>query len=366
MKGGERPEDAYEEGNVGGHVSEKTLMSNTKKHRSWKALTLFGGASVMLGTIIGAPASTSAAVRTTARVAAVCLPEGAQAESFAGSINSLGEDSYPDTFAGSFFTGCPGQLTVAVVPTALDAGAFLNAVTSADAGGVLYTVVDVPNSWATLTASTNVLSSVSWTNLEATGLNIRGFGPDPNNDTVAVTLESPTAENLAAIDSEASALGISHSPATASTYPGVATEVLTELYGGDFSVAGSYGLPLTLDINRFTDVSPFFGGDQIYTSSNGGVLCTGGFPVVGNSSGKDFMVTAGHCGTTTSGWYLSGSQGGTGDGTKLGATSTNYWQDSQHDDFQSIQSGSDDALVWINGGQSARSWGPFCPPLGAR
>lgn len=116
MKGGERPEDAYEEGNVGGHVSEKTLMSNTKKHRSWKALTLFGGASVMLGTIIGAPASTSAAVRTTARVAAVCLPEGAQAESFAGSINSLGEDSYPDTFAGSFFTGCPGQLTVAVVP----------------------------------------------------------------------------------------------------------------------------------------------------------------------------------------------------------------------------------------------------------
>jgi hypothetical protein len=179
-----------------------------------------------------------------------CGAEGTPLEYFGCSVNVLGENSYADVFAGSVISECGSRLTIAIVPDAPGSGAFLNAVAAQDTGHLAYIVRDVSRSWATLTELTNTLASVSWTEQHVLGLAIRGFGPDPSTDTVLVTLQSPTAQDLKAIDSEANELGVSHPAASTATYPTLAAQVLTALYGVGFSVAGAYGEPLNLFANH--------------------------------------------------------------------------------------------------------------------
>jgi hypothetical protein len=153
-----------------------------------------------------------------------------------------------------------------------------------------------------------------------------------------VTLESPTSDDLAALSSTATSVGIATAPVTPETYVAVAGQVLAALYGNAVGVATAYGIPLTL-FDRFTDYSPFYGGDQIeYETSGGEAVCTGGFAVValvGNRAGDDFMLSAGHCGDAAA-WYLTGCQECSGDGTDMGWTSTIYFEDPARDDFQAI------------------------------
>ncbi|HEV8063390.1 MAG TPA: hypothetical protein VGP46_01105, partial [Acidimicrobiales bacterium] len=57
----------------------------------------------------------------------------------------------------------------------------------------------------------------------------------------------------------------------------------------------------TLDDNRFNDSAPFNGGDQIVTPSGGETTCTSGFGLQDTSTGTNYLLTAGHCGSAT--WY---------------------------------------------------------------
>lgn len=227
-------------------------MRRTKSSHPWKLTSLIGGVILAGGIAAFVPASTSAATHSRLKAAQMtCGAEGTPLEYFGGSVNVLGENSYADVFAGSLISECGSRLTIAIVPSAPDSRAFLNAVAALDTGNLPYTVRDVSRSWATLAELTNTLASVSWTEQKAAGLAIQGFGPDPSTDTVVVTLEAPAAQDLAAVDSEANELGLSHPAVTAATYPSLAAQVLTALYGGRFSVAPAYGAPLSLFANHF-------------------------------------------------------------------------------------------------------------------
>ena len=306
--------------------------------RSLAALVL----AMTVGTIMVVATGTSVATtpRSTTSTNSQCVDdEGSPMSLFGSAITSLGESAtYQDAFAGAYATDCDTHLTIAVVPTAADSTAFLAAVAADSTAGVSYSVVDGSNSWAALTGLTTQLSSLTWPQWKADGLDVQGFGPDASTDTVLVTLESPTSEDLVALGSTAGSIGIVTPPVTAATYQVLAAQVLVALYGNRVSVASIYGQPLSLFLNRFTDTTPYSGGDQVTYVANGlETWCTTGFAVRGNGSGDDFLLTAGHCGTT-SGWYLSGRQSGYGDGTDMGGTSGsgNYFQDPAEDDFQTI------------------------------
>lgn len=339
----------------------------------WSVLWKMGTAAICVALLtlsLVAAASSSPARPAGARSegsAASCSQEGSALESFASEVDTIGESTFADTFGGAFISGCD-EVEVWVVQGASDSGAFLDAV-AADATGSSYATLAAEFSWESLAALTKELASVGSGSWQQEGLSVQRFGPDATGNRVLVSLAAPSAADLASISSEAVSLGITTAPVTSSSYTSVAGQVLSVLYGPAVSVATSYVSPAAvLSINRYTDVSPFWGGDQI-ERGGGASICTGGFAVVGNSSGHDFMLTAGHCGTASA-WYLTGSNGGDGDGTEMGGTSTNYFGDGNYDDFQTIAtlphgSASTDPAVWGNSGSTYGVIGSTDPSSGS-
>jgi hypothetical protein len=74
-------------------------------------------------------------------------------------------------------------------------------------------------------------------------------------------------------------------------YTDAARLALQARYGSDVVVA-TESMPRPTPLSRSNDTSPFWGGDFITTPLGG---CTSGPTVVGNASGINYMLTAGHC-----------------------------------------------------------------------
>jgi hypothetical protein len=108
---------------------------------------------------------------------------------------------------------------------------------------------------------------------------------------------------------------------------------------------------------RTGDTSPFWGGDTIFNPGQD-TECTSGFGVIGNASGHEFALTAGHC--------LSGSYYTTESGSIfMGNSSSLYWfNNATKDDFQTIGA-STQGYVWGNGGASYNVIGQIIPAVGA-
>jgi hypothetical protein len=170
---------------------------------------------------------------------------------------------------------------------------------------------------------------------------------------VNVQLGGPSAPQLAAFGATAQADGLSLSTATKNYESSVST-LLNSRYGvGSISVTG--GGVIETDDNRYSDSSPFWGGDKIYPAGQTWA-CTGGFNIIGNSLGHHFMLTAGHCGESQ--WYANVSHS-----VYIGAVSSVYLYDGGPD-FETIGT-STQGYVYMESDNGDEVVGQEVPAIGA-
>lgn len=337
------------------HRDKRPLARFRRGWRSRVAVASLASCTALLGmvgsaAVSAAPSSSRTAVRSGVTTKLPCPDhEGSPIEQFGSAVISLGEARYPDAFAGAYATACGTHLVIGVVRSAHDSAAFLAAVAARTSAATPYSLVGVQNSWSALSALSGKVAATTWARWQSEGLAIQSFGPDARTDTLLVTLETPTSRDLAALTAVARSLRAATGAVTDATYTTAAERVLQMRLGAAVRVAPRFGSVLTT-VDRYDENPPFYGGDQI-TSVSGGyeTWCTGGFAVKaleGNRAGDDFMLTAGHCGGAAD-WYLSGCNlCENHEGFDMGSTSTIWWQDPAHDDFQAI-------LVQPPGGSSA-------------
>lgn len=108
-------------------------------------------------------------------------------------------------------------------------------------------------------------------------------------------------------------------------------------------------------LSRLDDSAPWNGGDFI---TDGGVTCTSGPPVVSNVTGKNYLLTAGHCfagGTSvlngTPEYPVSGTR------TRVGGVSSRDWAPNSIDSelIDTSQNGGSSRLVWRGGGWTSNT-----------
>ena len=270
-------------------------------------------------------------------------------QDFGSQVEMLGETQYANSFAGAVLEPS-GELTIYANPNT-DA-AFVAAVNQLNTGGFAVQYQPAMRSYNQLDAMTNALTAAQQ-QLTSDGVELVQANPDPVSDTVDVTVAAPSTTPNPQADS------LAH-----------VASLITSLVGHGYTVEPTYGTPATA-ASRNVDSAPFTGGSNITNNSpapnpnplfHGKHLnCTSGF-TVRNTSGSDFMLSAGHCGPGT---YTIGNQVG---GTTLGQTSTLYIRDGNNDDFQTISESSGRGYVWTGSstsGTSAPVTGQVNPPVGA-
>jgi hypothetical protein len=85
--------------------------------------------------------------------------------------------------------------------------------------------------------------------------------------------------------------------------------VMSRTQRGEAAVTADYGSAVRVLVDsgsglyasRYGDTPPFNGGDQIITPSGGETTCTSGFGMQDATTGREYLLTAGHCGSAT--WY---------------------------------------------------------------
>ena len=172
------------------------------------------------------------------------------------------------TYAG--LRVAPDGSTIEVFATRAEAS--LHAAAVSAAGGAPVKLTTVRHSYAALEAMTQRVLR-DWDAIEATGIDIVSLGVKHGRNLVEVGISGYTSEKAARI---------------LERYASPMVDVVERKAAKPW-------------VSRAFDVSPWNGGTFIYTSS--GDTCTSG-PAVKNSSGQEFILTAGHCyvspGTTVS------------------------------------------------------------------
>ncbi len=277
---------------------------------------------------------------------------GTAIQDFASQVETLGETQYANSFAGAVLEPS-GQLTIYANPdtdTALVA-----AVNQLNTGGFAVQYERATLSYNDLDAKTNALAAVQQ-QLSSDGVQLVQANPDPASDTVDVSVAAP-----------------SPPPSSQADYLSHVASLIKSHVGDGYTVDPTYGTPATAAASRNVDRSPFTGGSNITNNSpapnpdpvfHGKHLnCTSGFTVKGNAPGRDFMLTAGHCGGPST--FTIGNRVG---GTVLGRTSNLYIRDGKNDDFQTIRESSGRGYVFTGSstsGTTAPVTGQVDPPVGA-
>ena len=174
-------------------------------------------------------------------------------------IRSLGEHTYPTTYAATSVDEQTGSVTISVTQL----GAATTALISA-ANNVPVTLSVVSRSYADIQA---VMQSVIgddayWT---AQGTTLTDIGPDPTNDTLDVGINPYTSVLATAIQQRYGAANV-----TVSQHDGVESTA-----------------------SRTADSAPYNGGDKVV---NGNHFCTAGFGVNGSGTATGpYWIFAGHC-----------------------------------------------------------------------
>jgi hypothetical protein len=156
---------------------------------------------------------------------------------FASEVETLGVKQYPATFAGA--TLKPSGVTVVYAVAATDAG-LVSAVQALNTQKYPVQVVAVKRSYSQLNAIADKLFR-AYSHLQAEGIKLSEFGPDPASGTVTVTLLKPTASDMSAL---ASARGV---PVTSSNYRDEASAVLEQQAGAEITLQSQYGTPAIAD-----------------------------------------------------------------------------------------------------------------------
>jgi hypothetical protein len=260
---------------------------------------------------------------------------------FADQVETLGAERYQGTFAGVTLES--KGVTDLYAVAAYD-GNLVRAVRALDKQGYPVKVVGVKRSYRQLNAL-NVTLTAAYSRLKARGVDLGESWPDPSAGSVEVAVQRPTAAAMSALASAERA------PVTSSNYQDEAATLLKRQIGAGFTVQSRYAGSWTAT-GRINDTPPFYDGDQIF---HGDDYCTGGFNMVGNVSGNDFMYTAGHCGDGD--WQTAAAN--------IGDTSTNYLSTTSGNDFQSIYlAGGGLPIVWTASGLAPVT-GQVLPAVGS-
>jgi hypothetical protein len=246
-----------------------------------------------------------------------------------------------------------------VYVTAQNDQQFTAAVAADDSASIPYTLVPVGLSYGALSSITTEIASDA-PSLNADGVALMSWGPDPPTGRVDVGVAPPSPSQVSELTSALVAAGISTSPSlTSSTYPTGVSALLQRLLGSDAVTVTVDDGPMPLVAGRYGDTSPFWGGDRVYQPNNpvGAFTCTTAFGMIGNASGHTFTTTAGHC--LTGQFYTTPSNS-----IYMGSTSTSYFLNSGKDDFQTIGTATQ-GYVWGNGGSWYPVIGQVVPAVGS-
>lgn len=318
----------------------RTHLSISAPARRWKFLA----AAASVGVVAAALTCPGAAAASTATAPPGTTGSGSPSAAvnlFAGEVETLGVEQYPATFAGATLE--PTGVTDVYAVAASDAK-LVSAVNALDTHGYPVTVVAVKRSYSQLMSITAKLLRAH-SHLQAKGIDLAQFGPDPASGTVEVTLLKPTASGMSAL---ASAQG---APVASSDYRAEASAVLKQQAGAGITLRSQYATGLPVLANRYDDKAAFAGGDRIYRD---GVMCTSGFNLHG-LGGVEYMLTAGHCGSGT--WTTQAQT--------MGNTSNNYLTSTSGNDFQlTALAGGGTGSVWTTGGGGAPVTGAYFPAVG--
>jgi hypothetical protein len=309
----------------------------TTVRRKWLFVAIIGGGLLTSAVAVTAPPSAAVTtVRTSATTPSIAV------QLFADQAETLGANKYPDSFAGATLT--PTGVTDVYALLASDAR-LVSAINAINQAGYPVDIIGVSRSYNQLNALNARLAAAD-AHLMKMGIKLSQSWPDPASASVMVTVTAPSMADFSALAS------VIDSPVAASTYPRAVSDVLKSEFGSSVTLYSQDG-GTWVAAGRNNDVAPFDDGDQIY---GGGATCTGGFNMIGNRSGHVFMITAGHCPSTT--WSTQAQQ--------VGTTSTNYLANCGTDhDYQTIyvpKGGIDD--VWGAGGALYTVVGQLLPAPG--
>jgi hypothetical protein len=311
-----------------------------------------------------AVASTSLLIAFTALQVSASGSSGPQAQSdattsqpsvsaqvLASEIETLGQSEYPQSFEGAVLDS---DGSVNVFGTASGEVSIMSAIStlSSSESSVNYEIVGQSLS-DLLAISANIRSNIS--ELATEGIDPSSFGPNTQSDNVEMSLVAPTTSQLNQMDVRLSSEG--EVATTSSTYLSNAQSLIASEFGPSVVLDAQYGT-IGTDDGRTNDTAPFYGGDHIYGGEYN-ADCTGGFSVVGNASGKDFMLTAGHCGTGA--WYANSAKT-----TFMGNVSAAYFTNGGSDFSTIYMTGGGQGHVWANGGTSHPLNGQLLPAVGAQ
>lgn len=321
----------------------RTLRSTSPSARRWKCLAAATCVGVAAMAFIAPRAMATATTSKASPATAGSRSASADVGLFASEVETLGVGHYPATFAGATLE--PTRVTDVYAVAASDAR-LVRAVKALDTHRYPVRVVAVSRSYSQLMSiSARLLRAYS--RLQAKGIDLTQFGPDPASGTVTVTLRKPTASGMSAL---AFAQG---APVTSSNYRDEASAVLKEQAGAGITLRSQYATRSPVLASRDGDTAPYFDGDLIY-HVGAGVTCTSGFNIIGSGGGV-YMVTAGHCGSGT--WKTHAST--------IGNTSLNYLTATSGNDFQiTYLSGGGLGTVWTNGTNTAPVTGALFPANG--
>ena len=262
-------------------------------------------------------------------------PAGSAAVPFSGEVNMMGHTrALIGSYAGQLRTRS-GRLIVYVARS--NPAAFTDelqdlALTARSRAGN-YTVVTVRHSYAQLISVRNSITA-DMKSLQAQGVKLARWGPDPRSNKVQITLE---------------------------TYSKHAVRTLMRTYGTQwiivrhaterwvFSDASNAMAPELDGETRFTDTAPFFSGDiQWYGSQSSSDACTSSFAFTGNASGNRFGLASGHCVANAGGASGTVVHTNTSSTKTVGKISTQYFPSTKYD-IASVNTGGFSGSVYGNG-----------------
>ena len=255
--------------------------------------------------------------------------EGSFINTVSGMINTEALSTYPDSYGG-IQVHDTYDLTVFVTGNhaALEASV-LSMVNSQ----INVNFVDVTHSFSELVTLEHTIMVTDGPSLAAQGVTIGEIDPDATTNSLVITLLTQ--------------------PSADSNYVGVARAIIGADYPSAPVVVSDSTMAAPTPTYRYTDVAPFWGGDQVESNAYPG-NCTTGFGVYDNAVRAGGILTAGHCWPAGAHVYiycLTGS-GCSGFGNYIGPVGPRWYPPAGGDyDFEVI-TGSSSADVWT--GTSAK------------
>jgi hypothetical protein len=283
--------------------------------RSVAAASLLVIAAATAGPLI--TRQTEAAQRPAPRVASIV--RSSALEDFASRVQMLGESRYSSLFTGAVLSDT-GRVDVYANPQT-DAG-LVAAVRALNTSRYPVTYLPAARSYSELVAL-NAKLTHHQAQLQAVGVQLSASAPDAETDSVLVTLAQPPRTDPAHRSPRGVTAGRGR-VATLAHYASASAAVISSVVGPGYTVARQPQREVRSAGGRDDGVAPYAGGDYISVPL---FFCTTGFAVVGNRSGRAFMLSAGHCG-----WRTWKTPAGT-----MGQTSSLYWRNAANDDFQTIR-----------------------------